>query len=40
MELGPRALPERRLLMGYSALTPTEIVVAVKKIAAAAGARA
>jgi GntR family transcriptional regulator / MocR family aminotransferase len=29
--------PERRLLMGYSALTPTEIVIAVKKIALAAG---
>jgi hypothetical protein len=26
--------------MGYSALTPTEIVVAVKKIAAAVAARA
>jgi GntR family transcriptional regulator / MocR family aminotransferase len=32
--------PERRLLMGYSALTPTELVVAVKKIALAAGVHA
>jgi GntR family transcriptional regulator / MocR family aminotransferase len=40
VELGPRTVPERRLVMGYSALTPTEIVVAVKKIAAAVAARA
>jgi GntR family transcriptional regulator/MocR family aminotransferase len=39
VELGAGSAPERRLLMGYSALTPTEIVVAVKKIALAAGRR-
>ncbi len=39
IEVGARSDPERRLLMGYSALTPTEIVVAVKKIALAAGLR-
>jgi GntR family transcriptional regulator/MocR family aminotransferase len=40
IDFGVAAQPERRLLMGYSALTPTEIVVAVKKIAIAAGSRA
>jgi GntR family transcriptional regulator / MocR family aminotransferase len=40
VEVGTGGGPERRLLMGYSALTPTEIVVAVKKIAAAVGVRA
>jgi GntR family transcriptional regulator/MocR family aminotransferase len=39
IEIGAGSAPERRLLMGYSALTPTEIVVAVKKIALAAGLR-
>ena len=39
VELGAGSGPERRLLMGYSALTPTEIVVAVKKIALAAARR-
>ena len=40
IDLGVATRPERKLLMGYSALTPTEIVVAVKKIAIAAGPRA
>jgi GntR family transcriptional regulator/MocR family aminotransferase len=40
IELGAAGGPERRLLMGYSALTPTEIVVACRKIAAAAAMRA
>jgi GntR family transcriptional regulator/MocR family aminotransferase len=39
VETGAGSGPERRLMMGYSALTPTEIVVAVKKIAAAAEVR-
>jgi GntR family transcriptional regulator/MocR family aminotransferase len=37
IQIGAAGAPERRLLMGYSALTPIEIEVAVKKIAAAAG---
>jgi GntR family transcriptional regulator/MocR family aminotransferase len=37
MEMGAPTGPERRLLMGYSALTPSEIIVAVKRIAIAAG---
>ena len=37
VEMGVGAGPERRLLMGYGALTPIEIEVAVKKIAAAVG---
>src|SRR5580658_6030268 len=40
IEMGAPAGPERRLLMGYSALTPAEIIVAVKKVAVAAGVRA
>jgi hypothetical protein len=38
--MGAPAGPERRLLMGYSALTPAEIIVAVKKVAIAVGMRA
>jgi GntR family transcriptional regulator/MocR family aminotransferase len=37
VQMGAAGGPERRLLMGYSALTPIEIEVAVKKIAAAVG---
>jgi GntR family transcriptional regulator/MocR family aminotransferase len=37
VEMGAVQGPERRLLMGYSALTSTEIEVAIKKIALAAG---
>jgi GntR family transcriptional regulator/MocR family aminotransferase len=37
VQMGVAGGPERRLLMGYSALTPIEIEVAVKKIAAAVG---
>jgi GntR family transcriptional regulator/MocR family aminotransferase len=40
IEMGVATGPERRLLMGYSALTPAEIIVAVKKVAVAAGVRA
>jgi GntR family transcriptional regulator / MocR family aminotransferase len=40
IEMGAGSGAERRLLMGYSALTPTEIIVAVKKIAAALDGRA
>jgi GntR family transcriptional regulator/MocR family aminotransferase len=36
-QMGAAGGPERRLLMGYSALTPIEIEVAVRKIAAAVG---
>jgi GntR family transcriptional regulator / MocR family aminotransferase len=39
IEMGAPAGPERRLLMGYSALTPAEIIVAVKKVAIAVGMR-
>lgn len=39
VEMGATDDPERRLLMGYSALTPIEIEVAVKKIAAVVGER-
>jgi GntR family transcriptional regulator / MocR family aminotransferase len=37
VQIGASAGPERRLLMGYSALTPIEIEVALKKIVAAVG---
>jgi GntR family transcriptional regulator/MocR family aminotransferase len=39
VEMGTAGGPERRLLMGYSALTPIELEVAVKKIATAVGER-
>jgi GntR family transcriptional regulator / MocR family aminotransferase len=39
IEMGAAAGPERRLLMGYSALTPAEIIVAVKKVAIAVAMR-